>query len=100
MDEDKKKAKKFFVNQNFKHLPSYYIAGIYAPKRNAWVGDFIASVEELYDFGSRPGLDEARFQAVNRMIETQQIYEEWWYDTLETVKIMDEMKKNQEENDD
>jgi hypothetical protein len=60
------------------HLPSYYVAGVFSHSTEQWVGEFIATSTELYEFGCSPNIDEAQADVIGLMIDTQQVYEEWW----------------------
>lgn len=66
---------------NHPHIPSYYVAGVFSHISQTWVGDFIATSEELFEFGSNLNIDDAQAECIGMMIESQQVYEEWWIRT-------------------
>lgn len=63
------------------HMPRYYICGVFVPQEQDWIGKFAATGEELMEYGYAAGLDGREFSLVYHMIETQAIYEDWWYRT-------------------
>lgn len=64
------------------HLPRYYVAGVFSYSTEQWIGEFIATSTELYEFGCSPNIDEAQADVIGLMIDAQQVYEEWWERTL------------------
>ena len=63
------------------HIPSYYVAGVFSHLQEEWIGDFIATSNELLEFGTSPNIDDPQAEIIGMMIDCQQVYEEWWIRT-------------------
>lgn len=61
------------------HMPRYYICGVFVPQKQEWIGKFAATAEELMEYGCEADLNGREFELVDRMIYTQEVYEDWWF---------------------
>lgn len=60
------------------HKPRRYVCGVYIQQHEVWLGEFDATPEELLLFATVDADDVASYDLVMRMVQTQQVYEEWW----------------------
>lgn len=61
------------------HKPLHYICGVFVPDIQDWIGQFEATADQLIVYGAEADLNGREYEIVYNMIETQAIYEEWWY---------------------
>lgn len=66
------------------HLPRHYIAGVYIPQHGVWRGAFAATTDDLISLTSHELIGYKEIELLEAMMDTQQIYENWW----RKVKIM------------
>jgi len=81
------------LDANMPHIPKFYVAGVFSHATETWMGEFIATSQELFEFGCNPNLDDAQAEVVGMMVECQQVYEEWW---IRMTKLQKLYKKNQQ----
>ena len=60
------------------HKPKFYVAGMYVPKTQVWVGEFEASANELYTYSEVDVRTVEEYAIVLDMLHAQQTYELWW----------------------
>jgi hypothetical protein len=69
------------MQQQVKHNPPYYIAGVFDFHNEKWIGDFAATYEELFEYVEWNVNSVAEYELLLCMITSQQIYETWWEKT-------------------
>lgn len=66
------------------HIPRYYIGGVYIPQHDVWIGEFAATTEDLISFSSHELIGYPELELLECMMDTQQIYENWWRRTVKS----------------
>jgi hypothetical protein len=61
-----------------KHIPLYYIGGVYIEQNGVWCGDFIATAGELVEYAHNDTETIEQYDTVLCMILAQQEYMLWW----------------------
>lgn len=64
------------------HYPDFYVCGVYIHRHDIWVGEFMATSEELIGFTDYDDFGDAELQLIETMVETKLVYKDWWERTL------------------
>ena len=64
--------------QHYRHIPSHYVGGAYIKQTEVWLGEFIATSNELYEYAINDVQSVEEYDMVTTMVIAQQVYELWW----------------------